>query len=620
MRFFSGNLRRSMAPIGLDLRRTPGGLGFLLAWNGPLVTFLALALALAAGLFLVRLPLLDGVLLVGLAVVGVATVIEPTVGLAAALFLGPLRAYLRTEVPQVPAQIGQFFVALALAAWLARGLARRSVRIPHPPLLLPLLAFLGAALVSLWDAVDLPAYGVPELIKWAQIVLVVLFVSDRLAVGMEDPVRKRSCAGAPSHLRALDARTCSGLSPRAPADHPNEVVETLPSSQAAIENRAQSRRLRWLLGALLVTGLFQAVVGVWQFGLRGEGPDHFAIASLGDHFYRAYGTFEQPNPYAGYVGVTLSLAIGVLIGTVGDRETRRQGDKETRRPGDTETRRHGDTETRRHIPSPCHLVTLSPCLLVLLLVTIALGAALAMSWSRGAWLGFGAAIVAMAVALPRRARWGLLLVAILAVGGLGLYATGRVPPSVVVRLTGFGQYVQFEDVRGVGINDANYAVIERLAHWQAALEMFRHDLWTGVGLGCYEPAYADFALINWPIALGHAHNYYLTVAAETGLVGLAAYLLLWGAVFWQTWQATRRTRGFLRGIAIGLLGAWTHLSVHHFLDNLYVNNVHLHVGVLLGLLAFVIQQAGKSANRQISESATQRIGKPANRLTDQSTN
>ena len=32
----------------------------------------------------------------------------------------------------------------------------------------------------------------------------------------------------------------------------------------------------------------------------------------------------------------------------------------------------------------------------------------------------------------------------------------------------------FEDVRGVGINDANYAVLERLAHWQAALEMWRY--------------------------------------------------------------------------------------------------------------------------------------------------
>ena len=239
-------------------------------------------------------------------------------------------------------------------------------------------------------------------------------------------------------------------------------------------------------------------------------------------------------------------------------------------------------------------------------------------------MGFGAAVSVMAVALPRKTRWGLLLVAAFVVGALGLHAAGLLPTSVVARLTDFVEDVRFEDVRGVGINDANYAVVERLAHWQAALEMFRHNLWTGVGFGCYEPAYPDFALINWPVALGHAHNYYLNIAAETGVVGLVAYLLLWGVVFWQTWRATRRARGFLRGIAIGLLGAWTHLSVHHFLDNLYVNNVHLHIGVLLGLLAFVIsksanRQIGKSANRRVSESASRQANQLTNRPTDQVT-
>jgi hypothetical protein len=68
----------------------------------------------------------------------------------------------------------------------------------------------------------------------------------------------------------------------------------------------------------------------------------------------------------------------------------------------------------------------------------------------------------------------------------------------------------------------------------------------------------------------------------------------------------------LRGVAIGLLGTWTHLSVHHLLDNLYVNNVHLHVGVLLGLLAFIVQQTSKSANRQIGTSANQRANGPTN--------
>ncbi|MBU0703621.1 MAG: O-antigen ligase family protein [Chloroflexi bacterium] len=523
----------------------------LLAWNGPLVTLLGLAAALAAGLLLIRLTPLGGVLVVGLAVIGVATVIEPLAGLAAALFLGPLWAYLRAEVPQVPAQIAQFFVALALAAWLARGLVRRNLNIPHLPLLLPLSIFVGAALLSLWDAVELPVYGVPELIKWVQIVLLFLFVSDYLSAGKQTRPTSR-------------------------------CMETRPTSlSAGKQTRPTSRRLHWLLGALLVTGLFQAGVGVWQFGLRGDGPDHFAI--LGGDFYRAYGTFEQPNPYAGYVGMTLALAIGVTIGALGDAETRR----------------HGDTETRGRLVSlsPCLPVTLSPRHLVLLLTVVTLGAALAMSWSRGAWLGCGAALAVMALALPRQAHWGLLLVAVLIVGAFGLYATGLLPPSILARLTGFAQDVRFEDVRGVGINDANYAIIERLAHWQAALEMLRYNFWTGVGFGCYEPAYSRFALINWPIALGHAHNFYLNIAAETGLIGLVAYLILWGAVFWQTWRATRRAEGLLRGVAIGLLGTWTHLSVHHLLDNLYVNNVHLHIGAMLGLLAFIIRQTDKQTDQ-----------------------
>ena len=593
----------------------------MLAWNGPLVTFLGLVLALLVGLLLVRLPLLDGVLFVGLAVVGVATAIEPMAGLAAALFLGLLRAYLRTEVPQVPAQIGQVFVALAVAVWLARGLARRKLCISHPPLLLPVLAFCGAALLSLWDAVELSAYGVPELIKWVQILVLLLFVSETLAEGGGDrraesagmETRPTGSAGGetrptgsagmethPTELAGMETRP-TGLAGGETRRAESVGMETRPTGSAGVEIRPTGRRLRWLLGVLLVTGLFQAGVGVWQFGLRGEGPDHFAI--LDDRFYRAYGTFEQPNPYAGYLGLTASLAVGIVAVMIQGRLVNWYiGRLGRRRPAGQST----------HLP--IYPYPDLPVYQVVLIggVALAMLAALAMSWSRGAWLGFGAAAVAMALTLPHRARWGLLLVAVLVVGGLGLYATGLLPPSVVARLTGFGQYVRFEDVRGVGINDANYAVIERLAHWQAALEMFRHSPWTGVGFGCYEPAYADFALINWPIPLGHAHNYYLTVAAETGLIGLVAYLFLWGAVFWQTWRATRRTRGLLRGVAIGLLGTWTQLSVHHLLDNLYVNNVHLHVGVLLGVLAFVVRQASKSANGQICKSANGQISKSAN--------
>lgn len=495
---------------------------------------LGLAAALAAGLLIAWLPAWGGALFVGLVILAVATLLEPLIGLTAAMFVGLLRAYLSAWAPQIPSQIAQAFVALALAAWLARGLARREIRLPslvggrNAALLLALLVFLGAALLSLWDAVELSAYALPEFLKWAQVLLVFLLVRDCLT----------------------------------------------------------ARRLPWLLGALLAIGLFQAGVGVWQFGVRGDAVDPFAMlggrfsgwrpadwrqaweawiepfAILGGRFYRAYGTFEQPNVYGGYVGVTLAVAVGTAYGAA--YKVRQSAEK-------------GAGAALRS----------SAGLLLALAAILALGAALVMSWSRGAWLGFGAAACAMALALPRKTRWGALLAAGLVVAVVGLHAAGLIPASITERMTGFVEDLRFEDVRGVSIVPANYAVLERLAHWQAALEMWRANFWTGVGFGCYEPAYADFALVNWPIALGHAHNYYLNTLAETGVIGLAAYLLLWGVVVWQTWQAVRRADGLVRGVAIGLLGAWVHLGVHNFLDNLYVNNVHLIIGALLGILAFV---------------------------------
>ena len=66
--------------------------------------------------------------------------------------------------------------------------------------------------------------------------------------------------------------------------------------------------------------------------------------------------------------------------------------------------------------------------------------------------------------------------------------------------------------------------------------------------------------------------------------GLLAYGLFWLAVVWQTVRAARRLAWPQRGIAVGLLAAWAALSVHHLVDKLYVNNVYVHLGAMLGLL------------------------------------
>lgn len=202
-------------------------------------------------------------------------------------------------------------------------------------------------------------------------------------------------------------------------------------------------------------------------------------------------------------------------------------------------------------------------------------------------MGFAAALFVIAIGLPRRRGWNVLLAVVIVVGGLGLYTAGWMPATIAARLTGFLEYARFEDVRGVGINDANYAVIERMAHWQAALSMWRERFWLGVGFGCYEAAYPAHRLVNWPFALGHAHNYYLNLLAETGVLGLGAYLALLGSIFVRLWGASRRETGWTRGLALGLVGAWTHFTVHNLVDNILVNNTHLHLAVLLALSAWV---------------------------------
>jgi putative inorganic carbon (HCO3(-)) transporter len=102
--------------------------------------------------------------------------------------------------------------------------------------------------------------------------------------------------------------------------------------------------------------------------------------------------------------------------------------------------------------------------------------------------------------------------------------------------------------------------------------------------------------LNWPMPLGHAHNIYLNVAAETGLIGLGLYLLLWISIFVLTFRTIRHAHGVERAIAIGLMGTWVYLGTHMLVDNLYVNNTHLMIGALLGLLVVLYQHTRPDAH------------------------
>jgi O-antigen ligase len=490
-------------------------------WPG-LSTQIALGIGAAAlGLALARLPLAwAAVGLLALAL-GVLTLIDPRAGLCAALLVGPTKPLTDFYLPQLPLDPGQIALIVTLGAWLLHAARKHAIRIPPSPFTLPLLVFIGAASLSLLNALSL-GYALKELVKWAQMLVVMWLVIDL----------------------------------------------------------GRGRRWWVVLGTALLVAATEAGIGVWQFALRGDGPEHFLIS--GDRFYRAYGTFEQPNPYGGFIGLLLPVAIGLALGALGVWI----------RPVWDAIRAIRPVQARRVVQAALNSRVLP--LIGLVLLSALLLAGLLASWSRGAWLGFAAAALAMLLAWPRRAWAGALLAAGSVVTGLLALRTNLLPAAIAARLTDFTDFLQTFDVRGIDITTANYAVVERLAHWQAAQEMARWHLWLGIGLGNYEPVYPAYALINWPLALGHAHNIYLNLLAEVGIIGLLAYGALWASVLWQTWRATRRADIWQRSLAIGLFGAWVHLSAHQLVDKLYVANIHLTIGALLGVLSILILNGRES--------------------------
>ena len=107
----------------------------------------------------------------------------------------------------------------------------------------------------------------------------------------------------------------------------------------------------------------------------------------------------------------------------------------------------------------------------------------------------------------------------------------------------------------------------------------------GQGLGNYATVYGQFNIPPWEDPLGHAHNYFLNVLAETGTLGLIVYLMFWASAFQLILKAINVSTGLWRGLAIGIFATMIHLHVHNFFDNLYVHGIYLQVALLLAMAA-----------------------------------
>jgi putative inorganic carbon (HCO3(-)) transporter len=453
---------------------------------------------LGAGCALALLPVRSLIIGSAALLVILCALLKPVWALYLICFAIPFGSLVEFSVGGLSVGITEGLIGLLVATWLAKAIAFRH-RIRLPSLCVALGIFIGTLLASLLNATDL-AFAAKEILKWIEFLGVLAF-----------------------------------------------VVNEVPLQE-----------VKWLVACVLLAGVAQSLLGIYQF-LTQSGPEFFVLMG---RFMRAYGTFEQPNPFAGYLGLTAPVALALSSYMFG-RYLKAQ-------------------------PAPW-----LKWLALGSLATIAM--AIGMSWSRGAWLASGAMTVAIIIARSKKAAVALAVAVVLLVI-LGMLASFQLLPEFVTqRLTSFLPLLQIRDVSSVEITDENYASIERLAFWKAALAMWRDHPWIGVGIGNYAVAYPAYSLPKWRMALGHAHNYYLNIASETGLVGLLGYFLLWGTAFWQIGQRVRRAlAGYPKALALGALGTLVYVSVHNVVDNLWVHNMYVLVAITVGL-AYIPIHTGANA-------------------------
>jgi O-antigen ligase len=102
--------------------------------------------------------------------------------------------------------------------------------------------------------------------------------------------------------------------------------------------------------------------------------------------------------------------------------------------------------------------------------------------------------------------------------------------------------------------------------WRDTMTMMRAHLGTGVGLGAFETSFPIYSQGDGSLQVAQAHNDYLQLVAETGLVGVVLLLWFLGIVMSQTLRGLRASDPLLAALALGCGGSLVGMMVHSIFD------------------------------------------------------
>jgi len=306
----------------------------------------------------------------------------------------------------------------------------------------------------------------------------------------------------------------AGLFPRGSVEEVCRIGWVLAALSAGlVVGREADRRQAALVGCLLATAPVAWLAFAEGVGWRSPVVTYYTEFGRA----RAAASLNHPNNLAGFIALAAPLALGAMA-ALASRADRR---------------------------------AILPGLLALLLLsgaaaTYSKGGQLAVLVGVAAWLLLlpSGGLAAWCAADPRRGR--------------RLIAAGL--PLLALAAVGFWFSPLGDRLRLFGELLPTLPKFERWGTWQAALRMIGDRPLSGVGPGCFGlamPAYKSAT--SHAQLFTHAHNWYLHLAAEQGLVGL----LLWMGALVAALDGLRRrlaaesdpaARAWLQGLLAGQFG------------------------------------------------------------------
>ena len=112
----------------------------------------------------------------------------------------------------------------------------------------------------------------------------------------------------------------------------------------------------------------------------------------------------------------------------------------------------------------------------------------------------------------------------------------------------------------------------RLQIWSDTLHMLRDHPIFGAGLRGYAIVMRPYVTTPKGLPELYAHNIFLSMWVEIGLLGLAAFVVLLAILLWKGWSSFARAEGFARALLWGTSAAFVAITVHGVFDTPYYGN------------------------------------------------